>query len=363
MAVDSSIITKLSNALKAVFIQKSETSGLVKNDGTIDTTTYQEAGDYIEKSNTVGLIKNDGTVDTSTYLTEHQSLTNYVQKSQTAGLLKNDGTVDTSTYLTEHQSLADYIEKTDSDQGFLKSDGTIDSTTYQEAGNYIETSNTAGLIKNDGTIDTNTYLTEHQSLTNYVQKSQTVGLLKNDGTVDTSTYLTEHQSLSDIGGEVSVVEAQTTTNDMLKTYEITQDGTSVGTIDIPKDFLVKSGSVKTATGTSTETAAGLSTGDLYISLIVNSKDSSSNSGEELIIPAASLVDTYVADGSTLQLNTSTNTFSIKNAGVDTTQLKNEAVTSDKIASAVKSTWLTTSNVDTEIEAYLDALAEDLNPTA
>lgn len=32
----------------------------------------------------------------SQYLTEHQSLTNYVQKNNTAGLLKNDGTVMTS---------------------------------------------------------------------------------------------------------------------------------------------------------------------------------------------------------------------------------------------------------------------------
>jgi hypothetical protein len=29
-------------------------------------------------------------------------LTNYVQKSSTSGLLKNDGTVDTNTYLTSH---------------------------------------------------------------------------------------------------------------------------------------------------------------------------------------------------------------------------------------------------------------------
>lgn len=34
------------------------------------------------------------------YLTSHQDLSNYVQKSNTAGLLKNDGTVDTNTYLT-----------------------------------------------------------------------------------------------------------------------------------------------------------------------------------------------------------------------------------------------------------------------
>jgi len=44
------------------------------------------------------------------YLTEHQSLANYVQKSQTAGLLKNDGTVDTNTYLTQHQDISGKLD-------------------------------------------------------------------------------------------------------------------------------------------------------------------------------------------------------------------------------------------------------------
>lgn len=33
-------------------------------------------------------------------------LSGYVQKSQTGGLLKNDGTVDTNTYLTQHQDIS-----------------------------------------------------------------------------------------------------------------------------------------------------------------------------------------------------------------------------------------------------------------
>ena len=59
----------------------------------------------ISKSNTAGLVKNDGTIDTNIYLTEHQSLANYIQKSSTSGLVKNDGTIDTTQYLSEHQSL------------------------------------------------------------------------------------------------------------------------------------------------------------------------------------------------------------------------------------------------------------------
>ena len=104
-------------------------------------TSHQSLTNYVQKSQTVGLLKNDGTVDTNTYLTSHQSLTDYVQKSQTTGLLKNDGTVDTNTYLTQHQSLTDYVQK----------------------------SQTTGLLKNDGTVDTNTYLTAHQSLSGYAK--------------------------------------------------------------------------------------------------------------------------------------------------------------------------------------------------
>ena len=95
--------------------------------------TKEEIGQgYLAKSNTAGLVKNDGTIDTNTYLTEHQDISNYIQKSSTAGLVKNDGTIDT--------------------------------TSYQEAGDYIETSATAGLVKNDGTIDTTQYLSEHQDI-------------------------------------------------------------------------------------------------------------------------------------------------------------------------------------------------------
>lgn len=47
----------------------------------------------------------------SDYLTQHQDLSNYVQKSQTTGLLKNDGTVDTTQYLTQHQDISGKADK------------------------------------------------------------------------------------------------------------------------------------------------------------------------------------------------------------------------------------------------------------
>jgi hypothetical protein len=63
--------------------------GFTKNAGTITGITMNGASKGTS-----------GVVDLGTVITEHQSLTNYVQKSQTSGLLKNDGTVDTTAYTT-----------------------------------------------------------------------------------------------------------------------------------------------------------------------------------------------------------------------------------------------------------------------
>lgn len=111
-----------------------------------------DLGDYIEKSNTNGLVKNDGTIDTTSYVSdisgksdvghthtesEITDLKNYIETSSTGGLVKNDGSIDTNTYSQTGHS---HIESDISDLG-----------------DYIAKSNTSGLVKNDGTIDTNTY--------------------------------------------------------------------------------------------------------------------------------------------------------------------------------------------------------------
>ena len=76
--------------------------------------------DKISKSQTAGLMKNDGTVDTSTYLTTHQSLSNYIQKSSTTGLLKNNGEVMTggtgsSNYAIGNHTHSAYVNPTIAD--------------------------------------------------------------------------------------------------------------------------------------------------------------------------------------------------------------------------------------------------------
>ena len=135
MAVDvQTLYGHLRTLTKQWFYDKDEIDTAL--DLKADVSDIPDVSDVIRTSQTAGLVKNDGTIDTNVYLTQHQDISNYVQKSNTAGLIKNDGTIDTNVYLTQHQDISNYVQK----------------------------SATAGLIKNDGTIDTNAYLTEHQDI-------------------------------------------------------------------------------------------------------------------------------------------------------------------------------------------------------
>lgn len=86
-------------------VDKSSTTGLLKNDGSVDTTAYSTFdGNYNNLTNkpTIPTIPTNVSAFANDvgYLTQHQSLANYIQKSSTSGLLKNDGTVDTTSYLS-----------------------------------------------------------------------------------------------------------------------------------------------------------------------------------------------------------------------------------------------------------------------
>lgn len=101
----------LKTLTKQWFYDKTETDAkldlkLDAADVPTKTSDLTNDSNFISTSQTVGLIKNDGTIDTTQYISEHQSLANYVEKSATAGLIKNDGTIDTTQYLSEHQDIS-----------------------------------------------------------------------------------------------------------------------------------------------------------------------------------------------------------------------------------------------------------------
>ena len=227
-----------------------------------------------------------------------------------------------------------------------------------------KTANKKDDISGDFSSDTVSYPTVKAVKTELAKKistSQTAGLVKNDGTIDTNTYLTSHQSLD--SKTVTVEKATSNIGDNVARYTIKQGGTALtnGVIDIPRDFLVKSGEVKTCS-TANSPVSGYLVGDKYLDFVINSKDGGANDTHMYVLVKDLVEDTtYSADGSTLQL--SSGTFSIKASGVDTSQIKNGAVTSDKIASAVKNSWLSSSDVQSEISDFATALAAAINPSS
>lgn len=103
-----------------------------------------DLSDYIMKSSITGLVKNDGSIDTTQYLSQHQDISNYIQKSQTSGLIKNDGTVDTTQYLSSHQDITGKCDKTNganqlTDSSAYSNLGTSSNATQKQINNAINT--------------------------------------------------------------------------------------------------------------------------------------------------------------------------------------------------------------------------------
>lgn len=92
--------------------------------------------------------------------------------------------------------------------------------------------------------------------------------------------------------EYSVVKLETVTDGYLASYQLQKDGTPVGaTINIPKDYLVKSASIKTATA---DDPSGFAEGTKYIDFVINTYDTDSGSGKEshIYLNVQDLVDAY-----------------------------------------------------------------------
>lgn len=95
--------------------------------------------------------------------------------------------------------------------------------------------------------------------------------------------------------EYKIVKLSTATDGYLATYQLQKDNTAAGVnIDIPKDYLVKSASIKTAVGDSDP--SGFPAGTKYIDFVINTYDSQQGTGTEshIYLNVQDLVDAYTA---------------------------------------------------------------------
>lgn len=106
-------------------------------------------------------------------------------------------------------------------------------------------------------------------------------------------YTDEQIEALPTAAEYSIVKAETATEGYAASYNLTKDGVATGTtIDIPKDYLVKSGSIKTV-DTADTPVAGYKVGDKYIDFVVNTVDGDGNESH-LYLLVSELVDAYTA---------------------------------------------------------------------
>lgn len=145
------------------------------------------------------------------------------------------------------------------------------------------------------------------------------------------------------GKSVYLIDNSVGQEDFAKVYDLYQgadalnmgNNTLVGTINIPKDLVVQSGTVQTVE-TDDEPYAGAAVGDKYIDLVIQ------NQTEHLYIPANKLVDVYTAFKNAAQVQVAIDSNNVISAtivagSVGTTELADGAVTEVKLSSALRST--------------------------
>lgn len=114
-------------------------------------------------------------------------------------------------------------------------------------------------------------------------------------------------SLAGEAGSVTVEKLETATSGYLASYVVKQGGSSVGaTIDIPKDFLVKSATTGKATAEDVAEdgklyGKGFTEGDTYLDFVINTKNND-GTDEHMYVNASALVDVYTGkDGTTVKV--------------------------------------------------------------
>ena len=204
------------------FIKKSTTVGLLRNDGTVDTT------DYVSTSNTEGLIKNDGTIDTTSYLSAHQDITGKEDKSNKVTSISSSST---HIQYPSAKSVYDTIEtKIDKLQRTVTTFNPRDYVVGEDGANWV----------NDNTVilptDGNTITFNFTDMLNDTGDFFEWGLGVSQGTVSMGDG--EHGDLIWNSSVNSMIRIKITKNEYSDSYHITTTDFSNHTIikDCDKDY-------------------------------------------------------------------------------------------------------------------------------
>lgn len=188
-----------SGILATNVITKSVTSGLVKNDGTIDTNTYATTTQLANKADKVASATTDdfATLDSNGNLTDSGINKNIVpSNASSSNKLATVSDVSAAYRPSGNATLATLPPLTEANLNRvynMTADFTTTSDFAEGAGIAVKAGNEVGIIDVSSTSTPDikyTVLGGFVDLSNYIEKSNTVGLIKNDGTVDQTSYAT-----------------------------------------------------------------------------------------------------------------------------------------------------------------------------
>lgn len=192
-----------------------------------------------------------------------------------------------------------------------------------------------------------------------------IGNLENLTTKDKATIVAAINSLK-TESTVTVEKKQTAEEGFAATYIIKQNEKQVGSsINIPKDFLVKSGTVKTVS-TINQPVNGYNVGQKYLDFVVNT---SSNDGQEshIYILVEDLVDVYTGStGDQIAVvvgNDNTISASLTNTVNDSLEKANSALQKTNIKEGTANGTISVSGVNINVHglgsaAYTESSAYD-----
>ena len=263
--------------------------------------------------NNISKITLDGTTYQIKDVTARQGLNNIPTK---VSQLQND-----SGYLTEHQSLDGYAEKATTLAGY----GITDAYTKTESdGKYDVKGAAAERVKSVSKKDNSIDLTGTKEVSIGVKLSTNANnqlSLQSDG-----LYVPKPAEQTDY----TVTVTESTPAGYAKAYTLKQKGTSIGTINIPKDLVVESGTVET-------NPSGQPKGTYLVLTIAN------KTSDKIYINVGSLIE-YVTSGS---------------ATSDSVQVVIDGTT-HKVTAYIKDGTVTKAKLDSNVQTSLDKADSSLS---
>lgn len=316
VTVDSSLSTTSTNPVQNKVINtalsdkasSTHTHGNVQNDGTVKvSSTVQKSKNLVTDAN--------GYVNVEDKITKTSQLTNDGDGSN-AFIKEGDSRLTNARTPTSHTHDDRYYTESEIDTKLSSKVDTVSgkglstndfSATYKD---YVDNLVSSSATTKNAHTHTKSQITDFPTLSTVATSGS-----YND--------LTNKPSLSSLGGAVTIEKATSNIDGNLARYTIKQNGEAItnGVIDIPKDFLVKSGAVHTvggnATGdkTASQLGTGYSTGDKYIDFVINTKGND-GTDEHIYINVKDLVDSTVTISRDLTSGTKIGTITINGVSTD-----------------------------------------------